>query len=207
LGAAKERFPARYQIPYLYGLVYSDSKQYTNALTAFADAETLAHESPDEPKLTSAFYFAYGSACERADQIDRAVPLFKKSIELDPENHAAYNYLGFMWADKGVHLEEALKLINKAIELEPNSGAYIDSLGWVLYKLGRYDEALPQLRRACQLITDDPTVFDHLAEDLMKLGKRDEAISVWRRALEVEPGNKDINEKLQKYAPDHTSAN
>jgi tetratricopeptide (TPR) repeat protein len=204
LEAAKEKFPTKYQVPYLYGLVYSDTKQFNKALASFADAEALAQESPDEPKLTSEFYFAYGSVCERAGDIDKAVPLFKKSIELDPENHAAYNYLGYMWADKGIHLDEALKMINKALAIDPNSGAYIDSLGWVLYKLGRYEDALPQLRRAVTLITDDPVVFDHLAEDLMKLGKRDEALHLWHRALQVEPGNKDIIEKLQKYTDNHT---
>ncbi len=206
LETAKGKFPAKYQIPYLYGLVYSDTKQYSNAIASFADAESLAQESPDSPKLTSEFYFAYGSVYERAGDIDKAAPLFKKSIELDPENHAAYNYLGFMWADKGVHLDEALKLINKAIELAPNSGAYIDSLGWVLYKLGRYEDALPQLRKAVALITDDPVVFDHLAEDLIKLGKKDEALHLWHRALQVEPGNKDIIEKLQKNSEDHTDS-
>lgn len=110
-----------------------------------------------------------------------------------------------MWADKGVHLNEALDMINKAIALEPDNGAYLDSLGWVLYKMGRYEEALPHLRRAVELIKEDSVVYDHLAELLLKLGKRDEAISQWRRAHEVDPANKEIIEKLDKYAGKHTA--
>ena len=109
-------------------------------------------------------------------------------------------------AEKGVHLDEALELIQKAIKGEPDTGAYIDSLGWVLFKLGRYEEALPHLRRAAELVKDDAVVFDHLAEDLLKLGKRDEAIAQWRRALQAEPDNKEVAEKIQKYSLDHTAA-
>jgi tetratricopeptide (TPR) repeat protein len=205
LGIVKEKFPARYQILYLYGLTYSDQKQYSRAVESFADAEALARESSEETKPNSAFYFSYGAACERAGDTDKAMGLFQKSIELDPENHAALNYLGYMWADRGIHLDEALKLIKEAVALDPNSGAYIDSLGWVLYKLGRYEEALPQLRRAAELIKDDSVVYDHLAELLIKLGKQDEAIAQWRRAHEIEPDNKEIIEKLDKYTGKHTS--
>jgi tetratricopeptide (TPR) repeat protein len=205
LGTARQKFPTRYQIPYLLGLTYSDQKQYNRAIELFADAENLARGSSEEKKPNSAFYFSYGAACERVGDTDKAAGLFQKSIGLDPENHVALNYLGYMWADKGIHLDEALKLINKALALEPNSGAYIDSLGWVLYQMGRYDEALPQLRRATELIKDDSAVYDHLGELLMKLGKRDEAIAQWRRAHEIEPDNKEITEKLDKYTGQHTS--
>ena len=207
LATAKDKFPTRYEVPYLYGYVYSnlgrtDSNQYARAMASFAEAETLMQTSSDavDAKARAKLYFFYGAACKRAGDTDKAATLFQKSIGLDPENDKALNYLGYMWADKGVRLDDALKLINKAVALDPKSGAYIDSLGWVLYKMGRYEEALPQLRRAAELIKDDSVVCDHLGELLMKLGKRDEAIEQWRKAHEIEPNNKEILEKLDKYA-------
>jgi len=210
LASAKEKFPTKYQVPYLVGLLQIDQKDFTNAVASFADAETLAKEDPEEIKPSSAFYFNYGSAYERLGQDDKAVTMFRKAIELDPNNHNACNYLGYMWADKGVHLQESLELIQKALKLEPNNGAYLDSLGWVLFQMGRYEEALPQLQHAVEAIKkedqqDDATVLNHLAEVLIKLGKRDEAIDAWRRALKVDPDNKDIAGKLQKYSTDHTA--
>ncbi len=95
-----------------------------------------------------------------------------KCLQLDPEDHAACNYLGYMWAEKGVHLEEALSLIQRAVKLDPKNGAYIDSLGWVLFKLGRNEEALVQLRHAVELIKDDATWCADISRNvLMKLGK------------------------------------
>jgi tetratricopeptide (TPR) repeat protein len=206
LNATKEKFPATYFVPYYCGLLYSEQKEYSKAVPSFADAEALATAAPDEVKLDGRFYFYYGAACERAGDFDKAVSLFRKCIQLDPENDGACNYLGFMWADKGVHLEEALDLIQKAIKLDPNNGAYIDSFGWVLFKLGRTDEALVQLQRAVTVTKDDAVVFDHLADVLLKLGKTDEALLALRRAKELDPDNKGISEKLQKLNDNQSAA-
>ena len=150
LATWKEKFPTDFRVPYFTGLIQTDRKQYAAAVASFADAETLARESPDDSKLSSKFYFSYGAACERAGDADKAVTLFRKCLQLDPEDHTAANYLGYMWAEKGTNLEEALGLIQKAVKLDPKNGAYLDSLGWVLFKLGRNDEALVQMRRAVE---------------------------------------------------------
>jgi tetratricopeptide (TPR) repeat protein len=205
LAAWKARFPTDFRVPYFTGLIQTDQKRYAAAVASFADAESLAHDSP-ETKLSARFYFSYGAACERSGDPDKAVSLFRKALEIEPENHTTCNYLGYMWADKGVHLDEALRLIQKAVKLEPDNGAYLDSLGWVLFKLGRNEEALVQLRRAVTLIKDDAVVFEHLADVLLKLGKTDEAIPLLRRANELEPGNKGISEKLEKLKADQSAA-
>jgi tetratricopeptide (TPR) repeat protein len=206
LNAAKEKFPTTYFVPYYFGLLYSDQKDYSKAAASFADAEALAGASPDEVKLDGRFYFYYAAACERMGDFDKAVSLFRKCIQLDPENDGACNYLGFMWADKGVHLDEALDLIQKALKLDPNNGAYIDSLGWVLFKLGRTEEALVQLKHAVELTKDDATVFDHLADVLLKLGKTDEALLALRRAKKLDPDNKGVSEKLRKLDGSQSAA-
>jgi len=205
LATWKETFPTDFRVPYFTGLIQIDRKQYADAVVSFTHAETLAQDSPED-KLTSKFYFSYGAACERAGNTDKAVALFRKCLQLDPEDHAACNYLGYMWADQGTHLDEALSLIQKAVKLDPSSGAYLDSLGWVLFKLGRDEEALVQLRRAVTLDKDDAVVLGHLADVLLKLGKTDEAITLLRRANQLEPDNKEISGKLQKLKGDQSAA-
>ena len=81
---------------------------------------------------------------------------------------------------------------------EPDNGAYVDSLGWVLFKLGRYEEALPHLRRAADLMKDDAVPLDHLADTLLKLGKRDEASARLKHAVQLDPKNQALADKLQK---------
>ena len=196
---ARKKFPTRFQLSYLTGLVYSEQKQPAKAVAAYAEAEQLIKAS-DEDKPNSPFYFVYGAACERNGQFDKAVTLLKKSLELEPKNHNAANYLGYMWADKNQNLTEALDLINKALAIQPDNAAYLDSLGWVYFRLGRLDDALKQLRRSIELLKEpDATVYDHIAEVLLKLGKRDEALANLRKATEVDPENKDLAEKLKKW--------
>lgn len=202
LDRAKEKFPTHSRIYYFYGLAYSDMKQYDQAVRAFADTAKLADDST-EHKLDSAFYFYYGAACERTGDIEAATDKFLKSIQInaddDEKNAEAYNYLGYMWAEKGVRLNEALDYIKKALVHEPKNGAYVDSLGWVYYKLGKYEDALRELLRAASLMKEpDPTVFDHIAQVYLHLGKKTEAIQHWKKAIEVDPNNKEIAEKLQQ---------
>jgi tetratricopeptide (TPR) repeat protein len=196
LDAARDKFPFEFRVPYFLGLAYSDDKQYEKAIPQFELAEELAKDSRDE-SLDSTFYFYFGAANERTGNIERAAELFRRSIELNPENAEALNYLGYMWADNDINLEEAHDLIKRAVARDPDNGAFIDSLGWVLFKMGNIDQALTELKRAAQIVTDDATIFDHLAEVYLKLGNTNEAIAQWKKALEIEPDNKEIAEKLQ----------
>ncbi|NQU12182.1 tetratricopeptide repeat protein [bacterium] len=206
LARAKEKFPTDYRVPYILGLLYSDQKKYAEAVATFTDAETIATEAPDGRQPDGTFYFWYGSACERAGDLTKAALLFRRCIELDPDQHRAYNYLGYMWAEKGVNLAEARKLIETAVSEDPDNAAYLDSLGWVLFKQGHNQEALTHLRRAVDLMKDDTTILDHLVDILLALGRKQEAIGHLRRAHELEPDNQAITDKLRKLAGDNAAA-
>ena len=79
---------------------------------------------------------------------DAAEKAFRDVLAADPENAGAMNYLGYMFADRGIRLDEAQQLISKALDLEPGNGAYEDSLGWVYYRQNKLDQAADELRLA-----------------------------------------------------------
>ena len=93
--------------------------------------------------------------------------------------------------------EEAHKLILRALELNPGDPATIDSLGWVSYRLGKYDEAIKYLRDALSKLPD-PEVAAHLGEVLWVTGQHDEAMSIWKKVLANDPDNSTILETMER---------
>ncbi len=81
--------------------------------------EKLAAAHPDQP-VTG---FLLGAAYERTGQRDQAVAEFRRVLELEPDFHAALNYLGYTFAEAGINLEEALALASRAVALDPDNGA------------------------------------------------------------------------------------
>jgi tetratricopeptide (TPR) repeat protein len=201
LAEARKRFPRSSRLSFMHARALSEAKRHEEALKVFETA--LVEAANTDPEMLNAdFYFAYGAAAERAGQYVRAAELFRKSIELDPNDAArAYNYLGYMWVEQGTNLEEAEQLIRRALEIEPGNGAYIDSLGWLYFKQGRYQEALTELMRAAEALEEpDAVVFDHIGEAYDKLGKKAEAILYWQKSLQLDPENKAVAAKLDKAA-------
>jgi tetratricopeptide (TPR) repeat protein len=194
---ARGKFPDVPQIAFSLAVTLSQAKRHTEAMTAFAEAQTAAEQS-HEDMLNASFYFQYGAAAEQAGLIDKAAELMRESIRLDPSNAAqAQNYLGYMWVDRDINLDEAGGLIRKALEQDPDNGAYLDSLGWYHFKKGEYEKAQKELLRALENLKDeDPVVFDHLGDTYQALGKPAEALSYWQKSLAVEDAPK-VREKVE----------
>ncbi|MEI6351416.1 MAG: tetratricopeptide repeat protein [Verrucomicrobiota bacterium] len=196
LTEARTKFPGVSQLSYSLAIALSQAKRHTLALSTFE--ETL-HEAKNsnESLLNSAFYLSYGAAAEQAGDLTRAVPLLRKSIELDPHSGQACNYLGYMWVDRGINLEEAGELIKRAVALEPNNAAFLDSLGWYYFKKGDYDKALPPMLKASEEIKPgDAVIFEHLGDIYLAQGNRALALTSWKKALALDPENKGLAGKI-----------
>ena len=67
-------------------------------------------------------------------------------------------------------------MIRQAVDAEPDNMAYRDSLGWVLFRLGKYPEAVAELEKAAAGKKPDGVVLDHLGDAYRKAGQRDKAV-------------------------------
>ena len=126
-----------------------------------------------------------GVAYERAKQWDAAEADFLKALELHPNEPRVLNYLGYSWIDRGVNLERARTMIEKAVSKRPEDGYVVDSLGWVFYRLGRYEEAVKYLERAVVLRPQDPIINDHLGDAYWRAGRKLEARFQWNHAIDL----------------------
>jgi tetratricopeptide (TPR) repeat protein len=178
-------------------------KRWKDAEDALDQVEPLATKKDDRTYL----FFLRGEWAERQKHEDQAEGFFRQALNLDPENTMTLNYLGYMWADKGIKLPDALKMIRKAVDLEPMNGAYLDSLGWVYFKMGEYELAEDNLRQAVNRDQSDPTVHMHLGDLYEKTGRIRLAAAQWQLSLDefgkssaadIEPGDVErVQKKLE----------
>jgi tetratricopeptide (TPR) repeat protein len=153
---------------------------YPRALEALQKAESYSQSDVQK----SYIQFLYGSAWERQNDVPKAEQAFRRALELNPESANSLNYLGYMFADRGIRLDESVELIEKALEMEPGNGAYLDSLGWAYYKLNRFDLAEKYLLQSVEKVPTDPAILDHLGDLYSKTGRIPQAQEQWRKALE-----------------------
>ena len=162
------------------GDIYRRNKDFEKAVKTYnRAADTFGAAIPKEYWQ---IHYVRGMSYEQLGDWKKAETDLKAALDFQPDHPLILNYLGYAWADQGVNLEESLRLIRKAASLEPDDGYIADSLGWVLYRMGRYKEAVPPLERAAQLLPYDPVINDHLGDAYWKAGRKLEARFQWSRA-------------------------
>ena len=206
--------------------VYRESDKLDQAITQYLDAITKVRaakafkKSEREAEARVMEYTLTGVYVDNK-QIDKSIELLEKLSKANPESSTFYNDLGYILADNNQRLDEAETMVRKALELDDTlrkklledgaitediakleNSADLDSLGWVLFKRGKYEEAYKYLDKASQ----DPEegnhieIWDHVADCLVKLDKKKEAVAVWTKALKLEDASKRDIERRKKVA-------
>jgi tetratricopeptide (TPR) repeat protein len=152
-----------------------------------AQAIQLLEQALAKRPRSQALSFALAQAYRRDGQWERAVEIADRLLKREPDSAQALNFVGFLFAERGVRLDEAQKLLERAARMRPSDGAVIDSLGWVSFKLGRLDDAERLLTRADHLTPEDPEILDHLGALYIKKGDRGRALEAYKRALACHP--------------------
>ncbi|MFO6464162.1 tetratricopeptide repeat protein [Jannaschia sp. KMU-145] len=184
LRALTRTTPDRREVWTAYADTLRRLERFEPAVEAYDRAIALIEEVG--PRDWFAFY-ARGISRERLDRWPGAEADFRRALELNPDQPSVLNYLGYGLVEKRIKLDEALGMIERAVEARPDDGYITDSLGWVLYRLGRYDEAVAPMERAVQLRPTDPLINDHLGDVYWTVGRKREARFQWQRALSLDP--------------------
>jgi tetratricopeptide (TPR) repeat protein len=175
------------------------AKIFEDVLERIAKDKDLSQKEKD--RYIKSTRYLLSSVYVDTKQIDRATDQLRWLKERYPDEPGFYNDLGYIMADNDMNLQEAEQLIRKALNLDseqrkknPNfdaskdhdRGAYLDSLGWVLFKLKRYDDAKKYLIEALKdKDAQHIEIFDHLGDTYMALGMREAALDAWRNGLAV----------------------
>ena len=130
----------KWSIFYSRGIAYERLNKWEKAEEDLKMAMTL---QPNDPYVIN--YLAY-SWLDRKMNIDLALNLLEKAVELEPSDGYILDSLG--WAHYlSNSYEKSVYFLEKAVSFLPNDPTLNDHLGDAYWKSGRYDEAQSQWKR------------------------------------------------------------
>jgi tetratricopeptide (TPR) repeat protein len=168
--------------------VLNIAKRYDEAQRAYRElirAFDADHASTETRDVLREARLALSSLAATQGDVSQAEDWLQQVLDEFPDDEGALNDLGYLWADQDKNLQRARRMIEKAVATEPGNPAYRDSLGWVLFRLGKYPEAVAELEKAVADKKPDAVVLDHLGDAYRKVDRRDKAVETWRKAAEA----------------------
>src|SRR5438876_1083651 len=162
------------------------------------DAQNVLNRAVQRFPNEEQVHFFQSSVYEKQKKYSDAENAFRKALEIQKDDPAVLNYLGFMFADRGIRLEEAEAMIQKAVQADPTNGAYLDSLGWVYFKQNRLDRAEEYLKKAIIFLNSDSNIHDHLGDLYFKTKRYDEARAEWNKTLQLSTEQEEIDRVKKK---------
>jgi len=176
---------------YYYLVVFlDDSGDYKQAIDI---ALVGVEKYPESVQLLYQLGVLYEKSADRR----AATAVMEKILLIDDAYPDALNFLAYGQAESGLDLELALSRAEKALAIKP-SGYIVDTLGWILFKMGRYSESREQLEKAIELHPDDAVIQEHLGDLYRAMKLWDEAEAAYRAALKKDPHSVSVEEKLRR---------
>lgn len=139
---------------------------------AMAELKDLISHYPDEKEA----YFNLGLYVAGDGNLNEAITLYCKAIEIDPLYAKAYNQLAYTY-DKAGDFEKALWAINKYAELAPDEANPYDSRGEIYWRNGNLDSAIESYRKALAIKPDFATSLENLGRMYIFTGSYKQADS------------------------------
>ena len=128
-----------------------------------------------------------GDASVRQWQWDVAEASYRRAIDLNPNDAAAYAGQAHWLLCLG-RTDEALASARRARELDPLA-LFGTNIGWILFHARRYNEAIRELQTVLAVRPDDGIVLWYLGFALIEQGQPEEARRVLERSASVSDRN------------------
>jgi tetratricopeptide (TPR) repeat protein len=141
----------------------------------------------------------------QAEQLwEKSGPVIRRALELDARNPTSLLLMGRMLVVLKRY-EEAEPYLKTATEVSPRAFQPHNLLGRSYLALGRFQDAEAIYERAAGFASEGDRKqlagdfgFGGVGDGYMKAKDKTNAARVYQRALELDPGNKDLEQKLSK---------
>jgi tetratricopeptide (TPR) repeat protein len=162
----------------------------------FKAAEEIIREGLQNNPGSVDLHYSLGVLFEKAGRFEESMQAMRTVLKLELDHAEALNFIGYLYADRGINLDEAEQMIKKALHLKPGNGYIIDSLGWVYFRQNKFQEALRYLKEAAEALPEDAAILEHLGDVYARSGQIPEAIEAYGRAIRFNPENESLKKKL-----------
>ena len=129
---------------------------------------------------------AEGNKFGQARQFDKAVEMFRKAVELDPNLASAQRGLGYAYSNLGRY-SEALGPLETAVRLEPQVAQSHFFLGANYIGLRKPEEAYASLSEAIRLDPNNAAYHNMMGLWMSNSGRFEDAILSYKRSIEINP--------------------
>ena len=186
----------------LYGYIapaYYNIKQYDKAIEVYKKA--LAAVDSTDTEHRSMFLGGMGDAKFSMGDTIGAFALYDQAIEIDPNNVSILNNYAYFLTLCNRDLDKAERMSAKTVQAEPQNATFLDTYAWVFYKRKEYTMAQLYIEMAIKNERHPSSdIYDHYGDILLAVGNKQEALKQWKKALELDAGNKELLEKVEKLA-------
>ena len=177
-----------------YARFLKNNDQFEDSVKFYTEIiKKIDKNHPLYPKATD----GRGVSYERLGEWEKAEKDLLSSLEVSPDQAYVINYLAYSWIEKGINIEKSLKMLEKANNLKSNDPYITDSLGWALFKLGKYSESKKYLQSAIKLMPEDPVINDHYGDVLWMNGNKIQARYYWKNTLNLEDTEDNMKDKIK----------
>lgn len=185
-----KRFPKNYEVLFNMGEIYRITDKQEKAIKYYQQAlDVLSKDNASDWTIL----YAMGISYERNDEWNKAEEVLQQALKISNRHPLVLNYIGYSWLKNNKNPNEALYMIFEAYRQDPEDGYIMDSVGWALFKMGKYDDAVKVLERAAEHLPDNAVICDHLGDAYWQIGRKNEAEYQWKHALSLKDENKEID--------------
>ena len=138
---------------------------------------------PDS-KISAALHLA--SEYFNVGQVDEAVALCQRILQLSPEHAETLNLMGIMAFQLG-KMELAVTMLTRAVRKAPNYADAHNNLGVIYKELHNFEQASACFSKAIRLNPDYVDALINYGGILQDLNRHEEALTYYQRVLSIRP--------------------
>jgi len=138
-----------------------------------------------EQFLDAYSFLRAGMANERTGNYPGAVRIYRRGLQIAPDNVEILNALGFSLFQQGKSQEAVIEL-EKALKIDPKHAKAHNNMALASIDIGELEVAEAHYRESLA-IEPQPAIYNDLGFVLERMGLSEDAAAAYRKALELDP--------------------